>query len=95
MWLCGEDLTALDEDGRARLRGKRVGFVFQSFHLMPSLNALENVMLPLELTGDPGAAASAREALTAIGLDKRLSHYPKQLSGCDRIIEMAGGRLVS
>jgi len=84
VWLCGEDLTALDEDGRARLRGKRVGFVFQSFHLVPSLTALENVMLPLELAGDPQARASAREALASVGLDRRLSHYPKQLSGGEK-----------
>jgi putative ABC transport system ATP-binding protein len=84
VWLCGEDLTALDEDGRARLRGKHVGFVFQSFHLLPSLTALENVMLPLELTGDARAAASAREALASVGLDQRMSHYPKQLSGGEK-----------
>jgi len=82
--LCGEDLTALDEDGRARVRGKHVGFVFQSFHLVPSLTALENVMLPLELAGNPAAEASAREVLTSVGLDKRLSHYPKQLSGGEK-----------
>jgi putative ABC transport system ATP-binding protein len=84
VWLCGSDLTALDEDGRARLRGKRVGFVFQSFHLVPSLTALENVMLPLELAGDAGARASAREALASVGLEKRLSHYPKQLSSGEK-----------
>ena len=84
VWLCGEEITALDEDGRARLRGKRVGFVFQSFHLLPSLTALENVMLPLELARNPGAAATAREALTSVGLDRRLSHYPKQLSGGEK-----------
>jgi putative ABC transport system ATP-binding protein len=84
VWLCGEELTALDEDGRARLRGRRVGFVFQSFHLLPSLTALENVMLPLELAGDAAAAASARAALESVGLDKRLSHYPKQLSGGEK-----------
>jgi putative ABC transport system ATP-binding protein len=84
VWLCGEDLAALDEDGRARLRGKRVGFVFQSFHLVPSLTALENVMLPLELAGNPRAAASAREVLASVGLEKRLSHYPKQLSGGEK-----------
>jgi putative ABC transport system ATP-binding protein len=83
-WLCGTDLTALDEDGRARLRGKRVGFVFQSFHLVPSLTALENVMLPLELAGDPQARASARAALESVGLGQRLSHYPKQLSGGEK-----------
>jgi putative ABC transport system ATP-binding protein len=84
VWLCGEDLTALNEDGRARLRGKRVGFVFQSFHLVPSLTALENVMLPLELMGDPQARPRAREALVSVGLEPRLSHYPKQLSGGEK-----------
>ncbi|MBM4195858.1 MAG: ATP-binding cassette domain-containing protein [Gammaproteobacteria bacterium] len=84
VWLCGEDLTALDEDGRARLRGERVGFVFQSFHLVPSLTALENVMLPLELAGNRSAEASAREVLGAVGLDHRLAHYPKQLSGGEK-----------
>ena len=81
VWLCGEDLTKLSEDGRARLRGRRVGFVFQSFHLVPSLTALENVMLPLELLGDPQARPRAREALASVGLAARTSHYPKQLSG--------------
>lgn len=84
VWLCGEDLTALDEDGRARLRGRRVGFVFQSFHLLPALTALENVMLPLELGGETAARATAREALLAVGLGQRLSHYPKQLSGGEK-----------
>jgi putative ABC transport system ATP-binding protein len=84
VWLCGEDLGALDEDGRARLRGRSVGFVFQSFHLVPSLTALENVMLPLELAGDASAAASAREALASVGLARRMSHYPKQLSGGEK-----------
>ena len=84
VWLCGEDLTKLDEDGRARLRGKRVGFVFQSFHLVPSLTALENVMLPLELAGRADAAVRAREVLDAVGLSSRLSHYPKQLSGGEK-----------
>jgi putative ABC transport system ATP-binding protein len=84
VWLCGEDLTQLDEDGRARLRGKRVGFVFQSFHLVPSLTALENVMLPLELAGAPQAATGAREVLAAVGLGQRLAHYPKQLSGGEK-----------
>jgi putative ABC transport system ATP-binding protein len=73
VWLAGTDLTALDEDGRARLRAQRVGFVFQSFHLVPALTALENVMLPLEL--------AAREALERVGLRDRTSHYPRQLSG--------------
>lgn len=81
VWLCGEELTALDEDGRAKLRARRVGFVFQSFHLVQSLTALENVMLPLELAGDARAAAVARETLANIGLDARLGHYPRQLSG--------------
>jgi putative ABC transport system ATP-binding protein len=82
--LCGQDLTAMDEDGRARLRGRRVGFVFQSFHLVPSLTALENVMLPLELTGASDARQRAREALDSVGLGKRTGHYPKQLSGGEK-----------
>ncbi|MFW2403649.1 MAG: ABC transporter ATP-binding protein [Gammaproteobacteria bacterium] len=83
-WLCGENLTVMDEDGRARVRGEHVGFVFQSFHLVPSLTALENVMLPLELNGDSAAAAKAREALTSVGLAERTTHYPKQLSGGEK-----------
>jgi len=81
VWLCNEELTAMDEDGRAKLRARRVGFVFQSFHLVQSLTALENVMLPLELAGDTRAAAVARETLASIGLASRLGHYPRQLSG--------------
>jgi putative ABC transport system ATP-binding protein len=81
VWLCGEELTGMDEDGRALLRARRVGFVFQSFHLVQSLTALENVMLPLELAGEARAAAVARETLANVGLDARLGHYPKQLSG--------------
>jgi len=77
----GEDLFALDEDGRASLRARMVGFVFQSFQLLPALTALENVMLPLELGGIPGAAALAREVLGRVGLAERLGHYPRQLSG--------------
>ena len=84
VWLCGEDLTALDEDGRARVRGRRVGFVFQSFHLVPSLTALENVMLPLELAGARNPHEQAAAALASVGLDRRLSHYPRQLSGGEK-----------
>jgi putative ABC transport system ATP-binding protein len=77
----GHDLTALDEDGRARLRAQRVGFVFQSFHLIPALTALENVMLPLELAGHSDARRTAVEALDGVGLAERTGHYPRQLSG--------------
>ncbi|HSD52707.1 MAG TPA: ATP-binding cassette domain-containing protein, partial [Burkholderiales bacterium] len=79
--LDGADLFALDEDGRAGLRKRLVGFVFQSFQLLPPLNALENVMLPLELGGDPDAERKAREMLERVGLGERLKHYPKTLSG--------------
>jgi putative ABC transport system ATP-binding protein len=81
VWVDGEDLFALDEDGRARLRGRLVGFVFQSFQLLPALTALENVMLPLELAGAPDAEARARRVLGEVGLGERLGHYPRQLSG--------------
>ena len=84
VWLCDEDLTAMDEDGRARVRGEHVGFVFQSFHLVPSLTALENVMLPLELAGESAADTRARDALTSVGLAERTTHYPKQLSGGEK-----------
>jgi len=77
----GVDLTRLDEDGRAAIRGKHVGFVFQSFHLIPSLTAIENVMLPLELAGRRNARGVAAEALEQVGLGSRRRHYPKQLSG--------------
>ncbi|HUO20345.1 MAG TPA: ABC transporter ATP-binding protein [Steroidobacteraceae bacterium] len=77
----GTDLTRLDEDGRARLRAERVGFVFQSFHLIPALTALENVMLPLELAGRADARRAATETLTRVGLGERTGHYPRQLSG--------------
>jgi putative ABC transport system ATP-binding protein len=77
----GQDLTRLDEDGRARLRAQRVGFVFQSFHLIPALTAIENVMLPLELAGSTVARAAARETLAQVGLRERMEHYPRQLSG--------------
>ena len=79
--LDGESLFALDEDARAELRGRTVGFVFQSFQLLPSLTALENVMLPLELAGRDDAEAAAREILARVGLAERLQHYPKHLSG--------------
>ena len=77
----GEALSALNEDGRARVRGEKVGFVFQSFQLLPSLTALENVMLPLELRGDRDAQAPALAILRKVGLGERLGHYPRQLSG--------------
>jgi putative ABC transport system ATP-binding protein len=77
----GADLFALDEDRRAELRGRSVGFVFQSFQLLPSLTALENVMLPLELAGRADAETVSREILSKVGLGERLSHYPKHLSG--------------
>jgi putative ABC transport system ATP-binding protein len=81
VWIDGEDLFAQDEDGRARLRGRLVGFVFQSFQLLPALTAVENVMLPLELARAPDAAARATRVLGQVGLADRLGHYPRQLSG--------------
>jgi putative ABC transport system ATP-binding protein len=77
----GDDLAALDEDGRASLRRRMVGFVFQSFQLLPALTALENVMLPMELAGSSSARESALALLTRVGLTERLDHYPRQLSG--------------
>ncbi len=77
----GEPMSSLDEDGRARVRGEKVGFVFQSFQLLPSLTALENVMLPLELRGDADVESPARAILQKVGLGERLGHYPRQLSG--------------
>jgi putative ABC transport system ATP-binding protein len=84
VWLAGHELTALDEDGRAALRAKNVGFVFQSFHLIASLTALENVMLPLELSGAPHAHDAALEAIRTVGLEPRKGHYPHQLSGGEK-----------
>ena len=84
IWLDNKELTALDEDGRAALRAASVGFVFQSFHLVPSLTALENVMLPLELSSVAGASARAAEILDQVGLKDRVSHYPAQLSGGEK-----------
>ncbi|MFQ5659320.1 MAG: ABC transporter ATP-binding protein [Gammaproteobacteria bacterium] len=79
--LDGTDLGTLDEDGRARMRNHRVGFVFQSFQLLPSLTAIENVMLPLELAGAAAPDEEARQRLSEVGLAQRLHHYPTQLSG--------------
>ena len=82
--LNGANLSALDEDGRALVRAEHVGFVFQSFHLVPSLNALENVMLPLELAGHEKARDAARDLIAKVGLAQRWSHYPAQLSGGEK-----------
>ena len=79
--LDGTDLFVLDEDARAEVRGRAVGFVFQSFQLLPALTALENVMLPLELSGKADADATAKDMLVRVGLGERLHHYPKHLSG--------------
>ncbi|MDP2134049.1 MAG: ATP-binding cassette domain-containing protein [Sulfuritalea sp.] len=79
--LGGQDLAALDEDARAELRGRLLGFVFQSFQLLPALTALENTMLPLELAGRADARAAAQAMLDRVGLGARLGHYPKHLSG--------------
>ncbi len=84
VWLDGAELTALDEDGRAELRARRVGFVFQSFHLIASLTAVENVMLPLELAGRKDAGAAADAVLEQVGLLPRRRHYPRQLSGGEK-----------
>jgi putative ABC transport system ATP-binding protein len=78
------NLNELDEDGRALMRAQNVGFVFQSFHLVPSLNALENVMLPLELAGQDGARETAMNIIRRVGLAERWSHYPAQLSGGEK-----------
>src|SRR5881394_4559791 len=79
--LDGADLTALDEDARARLRGEKVGFVFQSFQLISTLTAIENVQVPLELRGENHASERARDVLVRVGLGDRLDHFPTQLSG--------------
>ncbi len=81
VWLDGTELGQLDEDGRARLRGRCIGFVFQSFQLLPALTARENVMLPLELAGHRDADTSAAALLARVGLRQRARHYPRQLSG--------------
>lgn len=80
-FLLGEDLSLLSEDGRASLRGQHIGFVFQNFQLIPSLTALENVMAPVEMRGEPDAGLRARELLERVGLAHRMAHYPLQLSG--------------
>jgi len=82
--LNGVNLGELDEDGRALVRAESVGFVFQSFHLVPSLNALENVMLPLELAGHDNAREASRAIIERVGLKERWSHYPAQLSGGEK-----------
>ncbi len=84
VWLNGVNLTDLDEDGRADVRAASVGFVFQSFHLVPSLTALENVMLPLELSGSEAPRQAASEILGQVGLADRRRHYPAQLSGGEK-----------
>ena len=82
--LCGVDLSPLDEDERAEVRNQHVGFVFQTFRLLPTLTALENVMVPAELRGDTDPRARAAELLDQVGLGDRLDHYPSQLSGGER-----------
>ena len=84
VWLADQEITSMDEDARAQIRGEKVGFVFQSFHLLPRLSAVENVMLPLEIKGDRQAKKKALKALTRVGLKKRASHLPNQLSGGEK-----------
>lgn len=81
VYIAGQALHSLDEDGRARLRQQTIGFVFQAFHLLPGLTALENVMIPLELAGHKQARVQAQDWLTKVGLGERQDHYPQQLSG--------------
>lgn len=81
IWLCDRNLFDLDEDGRARLRNENVGFVFQDFQLLPTLTALENVIVPLELRGIKNASEQGKELLVKVGLEDRSGHYPSQLSG--------------
>jgi len=84
VWLSDQEITSLDEDARAQIRGEKVGFIFQSFHLLPRLSAVDNVMLPLEIKGDKQAKEKALKALTRVGLNKRASHLPNQLSGGEK-----------
>ena len=82
--LLGSEITSLDEDKRSQIRGKDVGFVFQSFHLLPRLSALDNVMLPLEISGSENIEEKANDALARVGLEKRVQHFPNQLSGGEK-----------
>jgi len=84
VWLSDQEITSLGEDARAQIRGEKVGFIFQSFHLLPRLSAVDNVMLPLEIKGDKQARERALKALTRVGLNKRASHLPNQLSGGEK-----------
>ena len=81
IWLANSEITAMDEEQRAKVRGEHVGFVFQTFQLLPALTALENVSLPLELQGKRNAEETAKQYLDRVGLSPRLTHYPRQLSG--------------
>ena len=81
IWLADQEITALDEEGRAKVRANMVGFVFQTFQLLGSLTAIDNVALPMELAGEPDARKRANDYLSKVGLSKRVSHYPRQLSG--------------
>ena len=81
IWMGNNEITAMDEEGRAAIRAEMVGFVFQTFQLLGSLTASENVSLPMELAGEPNARARAEKYLQKVGLGERLGHYPKQLSG--------------